>query len=133
MKAVGIHEFGSAAELLRYEEVPIPEPGPDELLINIAAASLNRADLALRKGAYRLASDELPVIPGREFAGIVAKLGPGVQELDVGQRLSHAPAGEAMRNTRSRKSRRQCRFRTASIRQPRQRCRRYFSLHGSPR
>src|SRR5688572_23666780 len=87
MKAIRIHQFGSTAEGLQYEEVPIPEPGPDEILIKIEAAALNRADLALRKGAYRIAPEELPIIPGREFAGNVAKLGPGIQQFKVGQRV----------------------------------------------
>ncbi len=86
MKAIRIHQFGSTAEVLQYEEVPIPEPGPDEILIKIEAAALNRADLALRKGAYRIAPEELPIIPGREFAGNVAKLGLGIQQFKVGQR-----------------------------------------------
>ena len=50
-------------------------------------AALNRADLALRKGAYRIAPEDLPVIPGREFAGTVAKLGSGIQQFKVGQRV----------------------------------------------
>ena len=87
MKAVRIHEFGSTTEVLQYEEVPIPDPGPNEILIKIEAASLNRADLALRKGTYRMAAEELPVIPGREFAGTVAKLGAGIHELKLGQRV----------------------------------------------
>jgi len=87
MKAIRIHKFGSTAEVLQFEEVPIPEPGPNELLIKVEAASLNRADLALRKGTYRIAPEELPVIPGREFAGTVAKLGAGVEEFKVGQRV----------------------------------------------
>ena len=87
MKAVRIHNFGSTAEVLQYEEVPIPEPGPNEFLIKVEAASLNRADLALRKGTYRIAPEELPVIPGREFAGTVAKLGAGIHEFKVGQRV----------------------------------------------
>ena len=87
MKAIRIHNFGSTAEVLQYEEVPIPEPGPNEFLVKVEAASLNRADLALRKGAYRIAPEELPVIPGREFAGTVAKLGPGIQKFKVGQRV----------------------------------------------
>jgi NADPH2:quinone reductase len=73
--------------VLQYEEVPIPEPGPNEHLIKVEAASLNRADLALTKGTYRIAPEELPVIPGREFAGTVVKLGAGVQEFKVGQRV----------------------------------------------
>ena len=91
MKAVRIHDFGPTAEVLQYEEVPMPEPGPNEILIKIEAASLNRADLALRKGTYRIAPEELPVIPGREFAGTVAKLGAGTQEFKVGQRVVACP------------------------------------------
>jgi NADPH:quinone reductase len=87
MKAIRIHKFGSTADVLQYEEVPMPEPGPNELLIKIEVASLNRADLALTKGSYRIAPEALPVIPGREFAGTVAKLGAGVQEFKVGQRV----------------------------------------------
>ena len=94
MKAIRIHKFDPTAEVLQYEEVPIPEPGPHQLLVKVEAASLNRADLALRKGTYRIAPDELPVIPGREFAGTVAKLGTGVQEFKVDQRVvAHTGAG----------------------------------------
>jgi NADPH2:quinone reductase len=60
-------------------------------LIKVEAASLNRADLALRKGAYRITSAELPIIPGREFAGTVAKLGAGIQDFKVGQRVVACP------------------------------------------
>jgi NADPH2:quinone reductase len=91
MKAVRIHNFGSTAEVLRYEEVAIPEPGPDEVLIKVEAASLNRVDIALRKGNHRIAPEKLPVIPGREFAGTVAKLGAGTQEFKVGQRVVACP------------------------------------------
>jgi NADPH2:quinone reductase len=87
MKAIRIHQFGPTAEALQYEEVPIPEPGPNQLLIKVEAASLNRADLALTKGTYRIAPEQLPVTPGREFAGTVAKLGAGVQEFKIGQRV----------------------------------------------
>jgi NADPH2:quinone reductase len=90
MKAVRIHDFGSA-EVLQYEEVPTPEPGPDELLVKIETASLNRTDLALRRGAYRIAPEKPPVIPGREFAGAVAKLGAGIREFEVGQRVVACP------------------------------------------
>ena len=76
-----------AAEVLQHEEVPIPEPGPNEFLIKVEAAALDRADLALRKGAYRIDPEELPDIPGREFAETVAKLGAGIQQFKVGQRV----------------------------------------------
>jgi len=87
MKAIRIHKFGPTEEVLQYEEVSVLEPAPNELLIKVEAASLNRADLGLRKGTYRIAPEELPIIPGREFAGTVAKLGTGVQEFKVGQRV----------------------------------------------
>jgi NADPH2:quinone reductase len=91
MKAVRIHDFGPTAEVLQYEEVSIPQPGRDEILIRVETASLNREDLALRKGAYRMAPEELPVIPGREFAGTVAKLGDGIQAFELGQRVVACP------------------------------------------
>ena len=131
MKAIRIHKFGPTAEVLQYEEVPIPEPGPNELLIKVEAASLNRADLALTKGTYRIAPEELPVIPGREFAGTVAKLGAGVQEFKVGQRVVAYTGTEATPSTRSPRSQRLCQFPTALTRQLRQRCPQYFSPPGS--
>jgi NADPH2:quinone reductase len=87
MKAIRIHEFGPTEEVLNYEEIPRPEPKPDELLIKVEAASLNRADLGLRKGAYRVSPEELPIIPGREFAGTVVKIGATVKEFKVGARV----------------------------------------------
>jgi NADPH:quinone reductase len=87
MKAIRIHNFGATEDVLQFEEVPVPEPGSGELLIKIEAASLNRADLGLRSGNYRIAPEDLPIIPGREFAGRVAKLGDSVNEFQVGQRV----------------------------------------------
>jgi NADPH2:quinone reductase len=92
MKAIRIHEFGQSEDVLKYEDVPVPEPKAGEVLIKVEAASLNRADLGLRKGTYRIAADALPVTPGREFAGTIAKLGTGVNELAVGQRVVGYPS-----------------------------------------
>lgn len=92
MKAIRIHNFGSTEDVLQYEDVPAPEPKAGEVLIKIEAAALNRADLSLRKGAYRISPDQLPVIPGREFAGTVEKVGPGVNEFKVGQRVVGYPS-----------------------------------------
>ncbi|HEX6769749.1 MAG TPA: zinc-binding dehydrogenase [Candidatus Binatia bacterium] len=92
MKAIRIHEFGQSEDVLRYEDVPVPEPKAGEVLIKVEAASLNRADLGLRKGTYRIAADALPVIPGREFAGTVAKLGDRVNEYKIGQRVVGYPS-----------------------------------------
>ena len=92
MKAIRIHEFGPSEEVLKYEDVPIPEPKAGEILIKVEAASLNSADLGLRKGTYRIAADALPVIPGREFAGTIAKLGADVSEYKIGQRVVGYPS-----------------------------------------
>jgi len=92
MKAIRIHEFGQSEDVLRYEEVPVPEPKAGEVLIKVEAASLNRADLGLRKGTYRISPDALPVIPGREFAGTITKLGAGVKEYELGQRVVAYPS-----------------------------------------
>jgi NADPH2:quinone reductase len=92
MKAIRIHNFGPTEEVLNYEDVPVPEPKAGEVLIKIEAASLNRADLGLRKGTYRISPDALPVIPGREFAGTVAKLGTNMSEFGVGQRVVAYPS-----------------------------------------
>ena len=92
MKAIRIHEFGQSEDVLKYEDVPVPEPKAGEVLIKVEAASLNRADLGLRKGTYRIAADALPVIPGREFAGTIAKLGAGVNEFTLGQRVVGYPS-----------------------------------------
>ena len=92
MKAIRIHKFGPTEDVLQYEDVPTPEPGPGELLIKVEAASLNRADLGLRKGTYRISPDALPVIPGREFAGTVAKTGANVSEFNVGHRVVAYPS-----------------------------------------
>ena len=92
MKAIRIHKFGDTEDVLQYEDVPIPEPKAGEVLIKVEAAALNRADLSLRKGAYRISPDQLPVIPGREFAGTVEKLGTNVNDFKVGQRVIGYPS-----------------------------------------
>lgn len=92
MKAIRIHEFGQSEDVLKYEEVPVPEPKAGEVLVKVEAASLNRADLGLRKGTYRITASSLPVIPGREFAGTIAQLGPGVSGYRIGQRVVGYPS-----------------------------------------
>jgi len=92
MKAVRIHNFGPTEDVLQYEEMAVPQPKTGEILIKVEAASLNRADLSLRKGAYRISPDQLPVVPGRELAGAVEKLGDGVREFSVGDRVVAYPS-----------------------------------------
>jgi len=91
MKAIRIHEFGPTEEVLQYEtDVPVPEPGEGEVQIKVEAASLNRADLGFRRGTGRAPTD-LPLIPGRELAGTVTKVGLGVQGFQAGQRVVAHP------------------------------------------
>jgi zinc-binding alcohol dehydrogenase/oxidoreductase len=66
MKAIRIHEDGGP-EVLRYEDAPDPEPGPDDVLVSLRAASLNRLDLWVRRG---LPSVPKPRILGADGAGI---------------------------------------------------------------
>lgn len=71
MKAMRIHEFGGP-EVLRVEEVPIPQPQGDEVLVKIHAASINPVDYKIRSGKYPLIkSDALPITLGRDFSGVV--------------------------------------------------------------
>jgi NADPH2:quinone reductase len=92
MKAIRIHNFGPSEDVLQYEEVSVPEPKAGEVLIKVEAASLNRADIGLRKGNYRISPDALPVIPGREFAGTISKLGANVSEFKIGDRVVAYPS-----------------------------------------
>jgi NADPH:quinone reductase-like Zn-dependent oxidoreductase len=90
VKAVRIHEDGGP-EVLRYEDVPDPEPAEDEVLIRLAAASLNHLDVWIRKG---LPSVPKPRIMGADGAGVVEALGAGVGGLAVGARVVLNPGLE---------------------------------------
>jgi zinc-binding alcohol dehydrogenase/oxidoreductase len=90
MKAIRIHEDGGP-EVLRYEDVPDPEPGPGEVLLRLRAASLNHLDLWVRKG---LPSVPKPRILGADGAGTVEALGEGVEGFEIGQRVVVNPGLE---------------------------------------
>jgi len=83
LRAVRIHEDGGP-EVLRLEELPDPEPGPGEALVELRAAGLNHLDVWVRKG---LPSVPKPRILGADGAGTVAELGEGVEHLSVGDRV----------------------------------------------
>ena len=83
MKAIRIHEDGPSS-VLRYEEVPDPEPGPGEVLVSLRAAGLNHLDIWIREG---LPSVPKPRILGADGAGVVAGLGAGVDGLAEGDRV----------------------------------------------
>jgi NADPH:quinone reductase len=74
MKAIQIHETGGP-EVLQLADLPIPVPGPGQVLIRIEAIGVNFIEIYFRKGQYKTA---LPMIPGSEAAGTIEELGTGV-------------------------------------------------------
>ena len=92
MKAVRLHQFGGP-EVLRLEDVPDPAPMTGDVLLRVRACGLNHLDVDCRAGVSRLPL-VLPHTLGREIAGEVVALGPGVDSVRVGDRvLAHiAPA-----------------------------------------
>lgn len=82
MKAIVITEPGGP-EVLAVREVPAPVPGPGEVLLDVAAAGLNRADVLQRRGNYPVPPGA-PEYPGLEVSGRVAAVGTGVEGLEVG-------------------------------------------------
>ncbi len=90
MKAIRIHEDGGP-EVLRYEDVPDPEPAEGQVLVRLAAASLNHLDVWIRMG---LPSVPKPRILGADGAGVVAALGGGVDGLALGDRVVINPGIE---------------------------------------
>lgn len=86
MKAIQITEYGGAG-VLTLHDLPIPEPKAGEALIKLKTAGLNFIDIYMRMGVPRV-SVPVPFIPGREGAGIVEKIGAGVTEVKVGDRVA---------------------------------------------
>jgi len=84
MKAVYLERFGGP-EVLQYGDLRDPLGGPGEVVVDVAAASVNAADWKFRSGQYaRHSGAEFPVIPGRDFSGSVSALGVGVADLKIG-------------------------------------------------
>lgn len=85
MRALVLHQHGPI-ENLRLETFPEPRPHENEVLVDVHAASVNFPDLLVIGGTYqRLPA--VPFVPGKDFAGRVAAIGPGVDTLKVGDRV----------------------------------------------
>jgi len=99
MKAAYFEQHGGP-EVLRYGDLPDPVAGPGQILVDVYAASVNGADWKVRSNRYGSPVAKLPYVLGRDFSGVVAGLGSGVQEfktgdsvfgvLDVGQEGAYA-------------------------------------------
>ena len=71
MKAMLYYEPGGR-EVLRYEDVPDPEPGPADVIVDVAATSLNRLDVVQRNGWFQMPGFTYPHIAGMDIAGVVS-------------------------------------------------------------
>ena len=85
MKAIRVHEFGGP-EVLRFEEVPTPQPGPGEVLVRMRAIGVNPVETYIRAGTYSR-KPTLPYTPGNDGSGVVEQVGPEVNEFKVGDRV----------------------------------------------
>ncbi len=94
MRAVVITRFGGP-EVLEIQDVPAPQPGPDEVLVHVRSSALNRADLLQRRGGYAAPPDAPQNISGLEFAGEVAELGVKVHRWQQGDRVMGIIGGGA--------------------------------------
>ncbi len=85
MKAIRVHQFGGP-EVLKLEEVPEPQPGPGQLVIQIRAAGVNPVEAYIRTGTYA-SKPNLPYTPGMDAAGVVTAVGPEVTRFKRGHRV----------------------------------------------
>lgn len=91
MKAIQLHAHGGP-EVLRYEDVPVPEPKPGEVLVRVHAAGVNPPDWYLRDGMTNLPPETrpkfaFPVIPGTDVSGVVAAVGAEVTGFAAGDEV----------------------------------------------
>jgi NADPH:quinone reductase-like Zn-dependent oxidoreductase len=85
MRAWQVHEHGSPADVLRLVDLAVPQPGPGEIRVRVAAAAIGMPDVFMCRGTYRL-TPALPFVPGQEVCGIVDAVGDGV-EIALGTRV----------------------------------------------
>src|SRR5437870_10725131 len=91
MKAVVAHQYG-APEVLKFEEIPRPEPKENEALVRVIASGVNPADPLTLSGKYaREFGTHLPLIPGYDIAGIVEKTGANITKLKIGEAVYGYP------------------------------------------
>ncbi|XP_048844653.1 quinone oxidoreductase isoform X2 [Brienomyrus brachyistius] len=86
MKAIRVSEFGSPSVLKLHSGIPIPNPGPKQVLIKVHACGVNPVDTYIRSGTYAR-KPSLPYTPGTDAAGVVVGIGDGISSLKTGDRV----------------------------------------------
>jgi NADPH:quinone reductase-like Zn-dependent oxidoreductase len=87
MKAIVVHQYGGP-EVLKYEDYPDPVPGPGEVLVRVAATSVNPIDYKRRAGLTKdFYPIQFPGLIGVDVAGTALRIGPGVEGFSVGDRV----------------------------------------------
>src|SRR2546429_6901567 len=89
MKALLCREYGPI-DRLKVEEVPSPRPGPNEVVVDVKASSLNFPDALMVQGLYQV-KPPLPFSPGHEIAGVVTALGEGALGVAAGDAVIGTP------------------------------------------
>ena len=90
MKAIVYHRHGSP-DVLKLVDWPDPTVGPDEVVVAVRAAAVNRFDLILRAGEAVVPGFSLPAIPGMDVSGVVIERGERVDQIDLGTRVVVRP------------------------------------------
>jgi NADPH:quinone reductase-like Zn-dependent oxidoreductase len=87
MKAIVVHQYGGP-DVLKFEDYPDPVPGPGEVLVRVAAASVNPIDYKRRAGLTKdFYPMQFPSLIGVDIAGTVVQIGPGVEGFSVGDQV----------------------------------------------
>jgi NADPH2:quinone reductase len=110
VKAIRVHACGGP-EAMVLEDLPLPSPGPDQVLVEVKAAGVNLFDTQLRSGLYKR---DLPLTLGLEGAGIVEAIGPEVTDVAVGDRVAFISPPALTRRTPWRRPGASCHCPTAS-------------------
>jgi NADPH2:quinone reductase len=92
-KAIRIHANGGP-DVMRWEDIELPPPGPGEVRLRHRAIALNYSDVNVRRGGFYLTSTpKFPIILGNEAAGVVEALGPGASGVAAGERVAYVGVG----------------------------------------
>ncbi|MEM1354480.1 MAG: zinc-binding dehydrogenase [Planctomycetota bacterium] len=90
MHQIIVNRFGGP-EVLAWQELDTPEPGPLQVRVRLTSIGMNHADLMGRRGEYKASTGDPPYVPGIEGGGVIEAVGPGVDGDRIGQRVSLGP------------------------------------------